>query len=100
MWSWCIRQGSPGPSGLGYGDCTFLSRGEKKKTTDRKNQGVEGLGALERGLETPSWKLFHLGGPTPLPGRLSAIAMEGAGSQDFTSGILVCRALTCVLPGS
>ena len=45
------------------------------------DQGVEGLGALERGLEIPSWKLFHLGGPTPLTGRLRAIVMGGgAGS--------------------
>ena len=41
------------------------------------DQGVEGLGALERGLEIPSWKLFHLGGPTPLTGRLRAIVMGG-----------------------
>lgn len=62
---------------MAWATVTPLSfQGEKKKP-DRMNQGVEGLGALERGLEIPSWKLFHLGGPTALPSRLSAIAMRG-----------------------
>lgn len=81
-----IGQGSPRPGGLGYGDSTFISREEKY----RLHQGMAGLGALERGLEIPSWKLFSLGGPTPPPGRLKAISMGEAGSQACTSGIPAC----------
>lgn len=74
-----IGQGSPRPGGLGYGDSTFISREEKY----RLHQVMAGLGALERGLEIPSWKLFSLGGPTPPPGRLYAghKISEGTHSQ-------------------
>lgn len=85
---------------MAWATVTALSfQGEKKKKT--KQIGVEGLGALERGLETPSWKLFHLGGPTPLPGRLSAIAMERGWFPGLYFRNPCLQGLDlCVLPGS